>query len=94
VSISLVVLLIVLMILTVSSIRIVKDYQRTAVFRPGRFFGVRGPGLICIVPMVDKVEIIDLNRWVPEWQRMPKEEIDEEGEVRCALGLLTAMRGR
>lgn len=75
--ISLIVLWFVLMILTASSIRVIKEYQRAAIFRLGQFVGVRGPGLVWLVPMVDKAEIIDLNKWVPEWQSLSSEELNE-----------------
>ena len=72
-----IVLWFVLMILAASSIKVIKEYQRAAIFRLGEFIAVRGPGLVWLVPMVDKAEIIDLNRWVPEWRSLSSEELDE-----------------
>lgn len=51
--------LFVLFILT-SSIRILREYQRGVVFTLGRFSGVKGPGLILIIPVVQQMERIDL----------------------------------
>ncbi len=68
---------IILMIVVASSIKIIKEYQRAAVFRLGQFFGVRGPSVIFMIPVVDKIQIIDLNKWIPDWQRLSKTELDE-----------------
>jgi regulator of protease activity HflC (stomatin/prohibitin superfamily) len=42
------------------SIRIVREYQRVAVFRLGRSRGARGPGLVLINPITDRVTLVDL----------------------------------
>jgi regulator of protease activity HflC (stomatin/prohibitin superfamily) len=51
---------IVLIFLLMSAIRIVKEYERLVVFRLGRLTGVKGPGIIFIIPFVDKVLRISL----------------------------------
>ena len=61
-----------------SSIRIVKEYQRAAIFRLGQFYAVRGPGPILLIPIVDKVEMIDLNKWVPDWQGLSKADLEKK----------------
>ncbi len=56
----LVILLIVLVFLALS-IRIVKQWERIVLLRLGRFVGIRGPGLILIVPFLNTVPyVIDL----------------------------------
>jgi regulator of protease activity HflC (stomatin/prohibitin superfamily) len=47
-------LVIFLIILTASALKAVPESQRFVVFRLGRFFGLRGPGLISVIPGVDK----------------------------------------
>jgi regulator of protease activity HflC (stomatin/prohibitin superfamily) len=42
------------------AIRIVREYQRIVLFRLGRCVGTRGPGLIFIIPILDKVSLVDL----------------------------------
>jgi regulator of protease activity HflC (stomatin/prohibitin superfamily) len=44
----------------ISSIRILREYERGVVFTLGRFSGVKGPGLILIIPVVQQMERIDL----------------------------------
>ncbi len=43
-----------------SAIKIAREYERMVIFRLGRFFGVKGPGLFLIIPIVDKKVLVDL----------------------------------
>ena len=51
--------LIVLLILS-AAVRIVPEYKRLVVFRLGRLAGSRGPGIVFLIPMVDRVVSVDL----------------------------------
>lgn len=42
------------------SIRIIREYQRVVLFRLGRAVGAKGPGLIFINPITDRVSLVDL----------------------------------
>jgi regulator of protease activity HflC (stomatin/prohibitin superfamily) len=50
----------VVLIILGQSIKIVREYQRVVLFRLGRCVGTRGPGLIFIIPIFDKVTLVDL----------------------------------
>src|SRR5215211_4634577 len=52
--------IIVMIIIIASAIRIVREYERAVVFRLGRLIGAKGPGLILLVPIVDKAVKVDL----------------------------------
>lgn len=52
-------LLIVLLFLS-SAVKIVPEYQRVVVFRLGRLVGAKGPGIVLIIPVVDRVVRVDL----------------------------------
>jgi len=41
-------------------IRIVSEYQRVVLFRVGRCIGTRGPGVVLLVPFIDRPQIVDL----------------------------------
>jgi regulator of protease activity HflC (stomatin/prohibitin superfamily) len=41
-------------------IKIVREYQRLVLFRLGRAIGIRGPGLVLIIPIIDRVTWVDL----------------------------------
>lgn len=59
------VLVLVLMILA-SAIRIVLEYERLVVFRLGRCVGQRGPGLVLLIPFIDKGRRVDLREQLRE----------------------------
>jgi regulator of protease activity HflC (stomatin/prohibitin superfamily) len=53
------ILLLVILILP-NAIKIVPEYQRLVLFRLGRSLGTRGPGLVFIIPILDRVVRVDL----------------------------------
>ena len=46
--------------LAIFSIRIVREYQRVVVFRLGRLRGARGPGLVLIIPLIERTRWVNL----------------------------------
>jgi regulator of protease activity HflC (stomatin/prohibitin superfamily) len=52
--------LVLLVLLVRAAVKIVREYQRVVVFRLGRSVGARGPGLVLIIPLVDRVVWVDL----------------------------------
>jgi regulator of protease activity HflC (stomatin/prohibitin superfamily) len=52
--------LVLLVLLVRAAVKIVREYQRVVVFRLGRSIGARGPGLVLIIPLVDRVVWVDL----------------------------------
>jgi len=48
------------LILLASAIRILREYERGVVFTLGRFWGVKGPGLIILIPFVQQMVRVDL----------------------------------
>jgi regulator of protease activity HflC (stomatin/prohibitin superfamily) len=51
-------------VLIASAIRVVPEYQRLVVLRLGRLLGVRGPGLVLLIPIVDRGIRTDLRERV------------------------------
>src|SRR5687768_10350372 len=49
-----------MLIVALSAIRVVPEYQRLVVFRLGRVTGARGPGLVLLIPAVDRGVRVDL----------------------------------
>ncbi len=54
------------LILLASAIKIVPEYQRLVVFRLGRCIGAKGPGIIFLIPIVDRGVKADLREQVRE----------------------------
>ena len=52
--------IIVVLVILAYSIRVIREYQRAVVFRLGRLVGAKGPGLIFLVPIIDRAIIVDL----------------------------------
>lgn len=52
--------IVIILILLFNTIKILNEYERAVVFRLGRFSGVRGPGLIILVPGLEKMRRVDL----------------------------------
>ncbi len=48
-------IIIVVVLLIASAIRILKEYERGVIFRLGRLIGSKGPGLIILIPFIDKM---------------------------------------
>ena len=54
------VLIVIAMMLIASSIRVLREYERGVVFRLGRLVGAKGPGLIILIPMIDRMVKVSL----------------------------------
>jgi regulator of protease activity HflC (stomatin/prohibitin superfamily) len=53
-------LIIFILILAAAAIKILREYERGVIFRLGRLIGAKGPGIIFIIPGVDKLMRISL----------------------------------
>jgi regulator of protease activity HflC (stomatin/prohibitin superfamily) len=51
---------IVVLILLAMSLRILREYERGVVFQLGRFWAVKGPGLIILIPVIQQMVRMDL----------------------------------
>lgn len=56
----LVVVLIVVAILLPQALRVLREYERGVIFRLGKLLGAKGPGLIALIPIVDRMVKMDL----------------------------------
>ncbi len=52
--------LVILVLILASAIRILKEYERGVIFRLGRLIGEKGPGLILLIPIIDKMQKVSL----------------------------------
>jgi regulator of protease activity HflC (stomatin/prohibitin superfamily) len=44
------------------AVRILREYERGVIFRLGKLQGAKGPGLILLIPIIDKMV-----RWICAW---------------------------
>ena len=54
------VVFVILGLILASAIRILKEYERGVIFRLGRLIGEKGPGLILLIPIIDKMQKVSL----------------------------------
>ncbi len=64
--------------LLASAIKIMSEYQRIVIFRLGRLKGIKGPGLVFIIPIIDKVIKLDLRTRVID---VPKQRVITKDNV-------------
>jgi regulator of protease activity HflC (stomatin/prohibitin superfamily) len=82
-----VVIAIVLVILFLANaIRIVPEFQRLVVFRLGRLLAVKGPGLILLIPIVDKGVKVDLREFFLE---IPRQDSITKDNAPIAVDFIT-----
>jgi len=55
-----VIVVIIILIIVALSIKVIREYERVVVFRLGRLLGARGPGVVIILPVIDRFRKIDL----------------------------------
>lgn len=60
VAISVAVILILVLFIAANSLRILREYQRGVVFQLGRFWKVKGPGLVILIPGIQQMVKVDL----------------------------------
>ena len=58
-----------------NAIRIVPEYQRLVVFRLGRCVGAKGPGIVLLIPVIDRAVKVDLREQVRE---VPHQSFDHK----------------
>jgi regulator of protease activity HflC (stomatin/prohibitin superfamily) len=59
-------LVVLVFIFLANAIRIVPEYQRLVVFRLGRSIGPKGPGIVLLIPVIDRAVKVDLREQVRE----------------------------
>ncbi len=74
----LLVIVIFLILLLSSAIKIMAEYQRIVIFRLGRLQGIKGPGLVFIIPIIDSIIKLDLRTRVID---VPKQRVITEDNV-------------
>ncbi len=72
------ILIILSVIILGMSIKIIREDERIAVFRLGRFFRVSGPGLVLLFPVIDRGIKINLPEKFPGWRGLSEKGLKEK----------------
>jgi regulator of protease activity HflC (stomatin/prohibitin superfamily) len=83
------VLAVLLLALLASAIKILREYERGVVFTLGRFTGVKGPGLILLVPIVQQMVRIDLRTLVLD---VPSQDVISRDNVSVRVNAVIYFR--
>lgn len=57
---TMIVLIVLVVMFLASAIRILNEYERAVIFRLGRLIATKGPGIIILIPIVDKMVKVDM----------------------------------
>src|SRR5437667_10813703 len=71
------------------SIRILREYERGIIFRLGKLQGAKGPGLIFLIPVVDRIVRMDLRVVTID---VPKQEIMTRDNVPATVAAVVYFR--
>src|SRR6266571_6653525 len=71
------------------AIRIVREYQRIVLFRLGRCVGTRGPGLVIIIPIVDRPILVDLRE---QYLEIPRQTAITEDNATISIDFIIFTR--
>jgi regulator of protease activity HflC (stomatin/prohibitin superfamily) len=72
-----VILFLAIIIITLS-LKVLREDERLVIIRLGRFFKIAGPGLVIILPSIDRGIRVNLSRDLPGWQGLSKADLDEK----------------
>ncbi|MCC2961879.1 slipin family protein [Massilia sp. IC2-278] len=82
-------LLILLALLFALSVRILREYERGVVFQLGRFWSVKGPGLILLIPVLQQMVRVDLRTVVLD---VPKQDVISRDNVSVKVNAVLYFR--
>ena len=81
--------LVLLIVLLVSMLKILREYERGVVFMLGRFWSVKGPGLIIIIPILQEMMRVDLRTMVLD---VPTQDVISRDNVSVKVNAVVYMR--
>ena len=81
--------LVLLIVVLVSMLKILREYERGVVFMLGRFWSVKGPGLIIIIPILQEMVRVDLRTMVLD---VPTQDVISRDNVSVKVNAVVYMR--
>jgi len=72
-----------------SSVRILREYERGVIFRLGRLIAQKGPGLILLIPLIDRMVKVDLRTVT---LNVPPQEVITRDNVPCRVNAVAYFR--
>jgi regulator of protease activity HflC (stomatin/prohibitin superfamily) len=81
--------------LTAASVRILREYERAVVFRLGRLLGEKGPGLVLLIPGVDRMVRVSLRTVtldIPPQNLITRDNVPAKVNAVCYFRVIDAAR--
>jgi len=72
-----------------SSVRVLREYERGVIFRLGRLIAQKGPGLILLIPLIDRIVKVDLRTVT---LNVPPQEVITRDNVPCRVNAVAYFR--
>jgi regulator of protease activity HflC (stomatin/prohibitin superfamily) len=85
----LIVIAVFILALLVNAIKILKEYERGVIFTLGRFTGIKGPGLVLVVPVIQQMSRVDLRTIVLD---VPKQDVISRDNVSVKVNAVVYFR--
>jgi regulator of protease activity HflC (stomatin/prohibitin superfamily) len=82
-------IVVLLVVLIVSAVRILREYERGVVFTLGRFWKVKGPGLVLLLPGIQQMVKVDLRTMVLE---VPTQDVISHDNVSVRVSAVIYLR--
>ncbi len=76
-------------LLLISAIKVLNEYERAVIFRLGRLIGAKGPGLIIIIPIIDRMRRISLRTIVSD---VPPQDVITKDNVSVKVNAVLNFR--
>ncbi len=83
------VLIVFVVIIIANAIRILREYERGVIFRLGRLVGVKGPGIIFLIPIVDRMVKVSLRTVVMD---VPPQDVITKDNVSIKVNAVVYFR--
>lgn len=79
----------ILVLLLISAFRILREYERGVIFMLGRFYKVKGPGLIIVIPLIQQMVRVDLRTIVMD---VPTQDVISRDNVSIKVNAVVYFR--
>ena len=79
----------ILLLLLISAFRILREYERGVIFLLGRFYKVKGPGFIIVIPLIQQMERVDLRTIVMD---VPSQDVISRDNVSVKVNAVVYFR--
>ncbi|MBT8058355.1 MAG: slipin family protein [Xanthomonadales bacterium] len=78
-----------LIAIIINAIKILREYERGVIFQLGRFWKVKGPGLIIVIPVIQQIERVDLRVIVMD---VPTQDVISKDNVSVKVNAVVYFR--